>query len=270
MAANVDATSSAVVYAHYVHQLLCSPPAATLRHALATSTTLTTIPGLTPALICSHLPHSTDTNKGHMHCHRLRTVSTCNNHANIVLARAKVDRMCPPHEACTIQDMFCFAALTNAMLGTMYTNITGAFLVWSFKNMQYIFVPYIYNLNAIMVQPMPSCTNALFIAAFSKVSAILRACNYQPALNVMDNESSKAVEKHIWANKMDIQLVPPHNHHINTAEWAIAKFKEHFVTALTTVDMLCPLQLWDKFLPQVKLTHNLLHFSHRNPLVSAN
>jgi hypothetical protein len=69
---------------------------------------------------------------------------------------------------------------------------------------------------------------------------------------------------------MDIQLVPPHNHRINTAECAIAKFKEHFVAALTAVDMLCPLQLWGKFLPQVELTHNLLHFSHRNPRVSAN
>jgi hypothetical protein len=34
--------------------------------------------------------------------------------------------------------------------------------------------------------------------------------------------------------------------------------------------MLCPLQLWDKFLPQVELTLNLLHFSCRNPSVSAN
>jgi hypothetical protein len=34
--------------------------------------------------------------------------------------------------------------------------------------------------------------------------------------------------------------------------------------------MLCPLQLWDKFLPQVKLTLNLLWFSCCNPHVSAN
>jgi hypothetical protein len=86
--------------------------------------------------------------------------------------------------------MFCFAALANATLGTMYTNITGAFPVWSFKNMQYIFVAYIYNLNAIIVHPMPSCTNSSFIATFSKVFAILRACNYQPELNVMDNKCS--------------------------------------------------------------------------------
>jgi hypothetical protein len=71
---------------------------------------------------------------------------------------------------------------------------------------------------------------------------------------------------------MDIQLVPLHNHHVNAAEHAIATFKEHFVAVLATVDvdMLCPLQLWDKFLPQVKLTLNLLRFSRRNPRVSAN
>jgi hypothetical protein len=130
MATNVNATSSAAKYARYVH------PVATLLHALATSTKLTTIPGLTLALIQSHLPCSTATNKGNMRRHCSRTASTCNNHADIVLAWAKVDQMCPPHEACTVQNMFCFAALADAMLGTMYTNITGAFPIWSFKNMQ--------------------------------------------------------------------------------------------------------------------------------------
>ncbi len=93
--------------------------------------------------------------------------------------------------------MFCFAALADASLGTMYTNITGAFSVQSFKNIQYIFVAYVYNLNTIIVHPMPSRTNSLFIAAFYEVFVILRARDYQPALNVMDNECSKAVEKHI-------------------------------------------------------------------------
>ncbi len=86
----------------------------------------------------------------------------------------------------------------------------------------------------------------------------------------MDNECSKAVEKHIHSNRMDIQLNLPHNHRVNAPEWAITTFKEHFVAALATVDMLCPLQLWDEFLPQVKLTLNLLHFSCRDPNVSAN
>jgi hypothetical protein len=91
MAANVNATFSATKYACYVHQLLCPPLAATLLHALAASTELITIQGLTPALIWSHLPCSKATNKGHMHHHRLRTALTCNIHTDIVLAQAKVD-----------------------------------------------------------------------------------------------------------------------------------------------------------------------------------
>jgi hypothetical protein len=166
--------------------------------------------------------------------------------------------------------MFCFAALVDATSGTMYTDLTGAFPVRSFKNMQYIFVAYIYNLNAIIICPMASHTDASFIAAFTKVFAILRVWDYQPALNVMDNECSKAVEKHIRANKMTIQLFPPHNDRVNAAKRATGTFKEHFVAALATVNNLCPLQLWDKFLPQVQLALNLLCFSCCNPPISAN
>jgi hypothetical protein len=64
--------------------------------------------------------------------------------------------------------------------------------------------------------------------------------------------------------------VPLHNQCINTAEPAIATFKEHFGAVLATVDMLCPLQLWDKFLPQVELSLNLLRFFRCNPRDSAN
>jgi hypothetical protein len=40
--------------------------------------------------------------------------------------------MFPAHEACAAQDMFCFAALTDASTGTKYTDLTGAFPVRSF------------------------------------------------------------------------------------------------------------------------------------------
>jgi hypothetical protein len=149
-------------------------------------------------------------------------------------------------------------------------DLTGAFPVRSFKNMQYIFVSCIYDHNAIIVCLMPSRTDSLFISAFTDIFAALRARNYQLTLNVMDNKCSKAVERHIQNNTLDIQLVPPHNHRVNAAERAISTFKEHFVAALATIDMNCPHQLWDEFLPQVELTFNLLCFSHGNPLVLAN
>ncbi len=178
--------------------------------------------------------------------------------------------MIPAHKACAAQDMFCFATLADVTAGTVFTDLTSAFPIRSFKNMIYIFVDYIYDLNAIIVCPTALHTDASFIAAFTEVFTILHARDYQPALNIMDNECSKAVEKHIHANRMTIQLVPPHNHCVNAAKQAIKTFKEHSVAALATVDNLCPLQLWDKFLPQVKLTLNLICFSHRNPLISAN
>ena len=62
------------------------------------------------------------------------------------------------------------------------------------------------------------------------------------------------VKKYIGSEAVNIQLAPPHNHQAYVAERAIATFKEHFIAALATIDMLCPLQLWDEFLPQVKLT----------------
>ncbi len=65
----------------------------------------------------------------------------------------------------------------------------------------------------------------------------------------MDNKCSKAVKAHIKANKMNVHLVPPHNHHINAAEHAIDTFKEHFIAGLATVNKNCRLQLWDDFSP---------------------
>jgi hypothetical protein len=156
MAANIDATSSTAEYAYYIQQLLCSPPTSTLLRALEQSNELTTIPGLTSTLIHSHLPCSTATDKGHMRRHRANTALTRNVQANIVATHAEVDWMFPAHEACTMQDVFCFAALADANAGTMYSDLTSAFPVRSFKNMQNVFVAYVYDLNAIIVRAMPT------------------------------------------------------------------------------------------------------------------
>jgi hypothetical protein len=150
--------------------------------------------------------------------------------------------------------MFCFTELANLHTGTMYTNGNCAFPVQSFHNVQYVFEAYIYDLNAILVCTMPSKTNGAMIAAFMDILANLNARGYSPTLNVMDNECSKAIKAHIQSNHMDIHLVSPHNHRVNAPKRAIATFKNQFISALTTVNRNCPLQLWDDFLPQVELT----------------
>ncbi len=173
-------------------------------------------------------------------------------------------------EACSMQDVFCIAALADANTGTMYTDLTSSFPVRLLKNMQYIFVAYVYDLNAIIVRAMPTRTGTAMITAFKEVIEVLRTHGYHPALNVMDNKCSTVVERYIWLERINIQLVPPHNHRTNAAEQAIATFKEHFIAALATVNHLCPFQLWDEFLLQVELTLNMLRFSRRNPKISAN
>jgi hypothetical protein len=170
--------------------------------------------------------------------------------SDIIAVCAKVDHMFPY-----------FAALADDITGTMYTYITSAFPVCSFKSMQYVFVAYIYDLNAFIVWAMPSCTNASMVHAFTKVISILKSGGYHPALNVMDNKCSAAVEKYIRSKTIKIQLVASHDHWVDVAECAIATLKDHFFVALATMDMLCPLQLWDEFLPQVRLALNMLHFS---------
>ncbi len=77
---------------------------------------------------------------------------------------------------------------------------------------------YVYDLNAIIVCAMPTRTNAAMITAFKEVIKGLQTRGYHPALNVMDNECSTMVESYIWSEKINIQLVPPHNHRANTTE----------------------------------------------------
>jgi hypothetical protein len=143
------------------------PANTNLLGALKRSEELATIPGLTPQLIKSHLPRPTATNKGHMRRHRSNTESTRNAHEAIVAVCTKVDHIFPQQEICVVQEVFCFGALADAITGTMYTNITGAFPVRSFKSRQYIFVAYIYDLNAIIVCAMPSPTDAAMVTAFN-------------------------------------------------------------------------------------------------------
>jgi hypothetical protein len=135
--------------------------------------------------------------------------------------------------------------------------------------MQYIFVAYIYYLNAILVHAKPSKNDAAMISAFTNILATLAALGYKPTHSITENKYSKMAEANIKFNKMDIHLGPPHNQRVNAAKRAIATFKEQFIVGLATVNRNCPLQLWDKILQQVKLTLSLCCFSGRDPSKSA-
>ena len=64
---------------------------------------------------------------------------------------------------------------------------------------------------------------------------------------------------------MELEVVPPGCHRQNAAEVAIRNFKAHFLSILDKTDPDFQMQLWDCFLPQAKITLNLLHQANANP-----
>ena len=64
------------------------------------------------------------------------------------------------------------------------------------------------------------------------------------------------------------QLVPPHIHCKNSAEWAIRTFKEHFISRLASNHKELPLHIWCQLLPHASLTLSLLRQSRMHPRLS--
>ena len=88
-------------------------------------------------------------------------------------------------------------------------------------------------------------------------------------LQVLDNKCRTAYKLQIeekW--KSTFKLVPPDMHRRNTAKRMIQIFKEHFLSILAGVSSTFPNILWDKLLPQIEFTLNLLRQSNISPGIS--
>jgi hypothetical protein len=102
-----------------------------------------------------------------------------------------------------------------------------------------------------------------------KIFEYLVSKGYTSKINVMDNQAKKIIKAYLKPQDLTLQLVEPHNHHVNAAEHAIQTFKNRFIGALGTTDFDFAIQLWDKLTPQVQYSINLLHRSRIKPNVSA-
>ena len=73
-----------------------------------------------------------------------------------------------------------YTALAVTRTGTIYTDLPGPFPVRSIRNMQYIFVCYVYEANAILVRPMKSRNDACMVAAYQDIYEYLESVNQNP------------------------------------------------------------------------------------------
>ena len=263
-------TSSHAQLAMFYHQSVGSPPASTFVKAIRNGQ-FKSFPGLTAELITKHLPPSKATAKGHMVRKRQGVQSTRSQRKEILDARLELADMNPPQEACAANEneMFCFAALADANEGVIYSDQTGRFPVMSHEGMQYLFIAYIYDENAILIRPLRNREDSSMVECFKDVYSYLEARGCKPKLHVLDNECSRAIKQQIKTEGAKIQLVEPHNHRVNAAEPAVKTAKYHFIASLATVSPNCPLQIWCQFLPQVEMTLNMLRTSRRDPSKSA-
>jgi hypothetical protein len=116
---------------------------------------------------------------------------------------------------------------------------------------------------------MKSRSASEWVKAYEHIHQELTAKGYKPKLQTLDNEASAALKHFFTTNDVEYQLVPTHCHRRNSAERAIKTFKEHCVAGLSSVDPIFPLHLWDRLLPQVEITLNLLRNLRFHPQLSA-
>ena len=78
--------------------------------------------------------------------------STRKNKQEIRDARQDIKNMFPTEHVCsaTEDEMFCYAFIGDTHKDTIYSDLTGRFPVQSYEGMNYIFVAYVYKLNAIL------------------------------------------------------------------------------------------------------------------------
>jgi hypothetical protein len=158
----------------------------------------------------------------------------------------------------SIANIFAFGAFADNNNGILYHDLTGLFPFMSLDGIVCFFVLYHHKSNCILPAPIADLDNTRIFNAYKTQFEELVAKGFKPKLTVMDNEAMMHIKKNLTENECKLQLVEPHNHHVNAAERAIQTFKDAFIAALVTTDSKFPLQLWDRLTPQVRDTLNLM------------
>jgi hypothetical protein len=205
-----------------------------------------TWPGLTITAVRKHFPESDETQQGHMKKQRQGVRSTKQNADDKQYTTSSTKKM---HDV--------YIKIHN-VTETMHTDQTGRFPATSTRGNQYIMVLVEVDGNYIDAEPMKNRTEGSIIKAYMALWARLtESGTVKPRTHLLDNEASAAFKAEIRKN-CTLQLVPPDNYRRNLAEQAIQTFKSHFKAILAGVADNFPMNLWDRLLPQMVLTLNLL------------
>jgi hypothetical protein len=239
----------------FYHAALFSPVLSTWTHAISAGY-LDSWPALTTKPVTQYAPRSEARSLGHMHAQRSNIRSTKDT-AIVTNTQASSQRTNNIYADC------------RAITGNIRSDQTGRFIVPSTSSNNYLFILYDYDSNSIQAEPIPNRKKESIKAAYEKILRLLQRRGLHPQLHRLDNEASQLLKEFVTNEDIEFQLAPASLHRRNWAERAIQPFKNHFISGLCTTHPDFPLNLWDKLLPQVILTLNLLRPSRINPQLSA-
>ena len=260
----------------FFHAALCFPSESTLIRAIDQG--LVKLPGLTSALVRRFPTHSWATAKGHLDRTRqgilptssLEVFDSSNSDSNVSVSDfdstvldSTADEAAPgSHEAH-------IAVISIPTSDILYSDPTGHLLTKSARGHDYIMVIFSVASNYILPIPMKGRTAEEHMRAFSVAHSFFRSHGFTANLHVMDNECAEDTKLFLQNYNIQTQQVPPGNHRANKSERAIRTFKNHFIAAVNGLPASFPKGQWDRLLPQIELTLNLLRPCHSRPGISA-
>ena len=251
----------------YLHAAAGYPPIVTFCKAIDNGY-YATWPGLTSELIRKHLPKSVSTIMGRQKRMRQGIRSTSKQEEPppaiedlpLEPPRTNIDRT---HQVGAIVLNF------EDLKGTICTDLPGRFPFHSSRGMNYIFILYDFDSNAILAEPIKSRNASHLVDGYDACYNLLTKAGIKPILHRLDNEVSQDLIASIEAKGLKYQLATPHDHRNNYAERAIQTFKNHFISIMNGCDIKFPPHLWCRLIYQAVITLNMLRRSRINPKLSA-
>ena len=170
-----------------------------------------TWPGLTYSLIQKHLVVPQSTLLGHIkqEKHSLRSTKP---------------QLTQNKTYTESNDMF-YSIIQNK--NKAFMDLTGRIPYKSSRGNEYILIAYHVDSNAIIGTPVKNRQANTFKKASLHSHNQFSQSTSTPNTWILDNEISGDLQFTMIKNKVQFQLVPPHNHRANLAERAIQTFKNH-------------------------------------------
>ena len=122
--------------------------------------------------------------------------------------------------------------------------------------------------NYAFIEPMRNKSDDEMKRAYLAILKCTQDAKLTICKHVLDNECSMAMRQLI-TKTCKYELVPPGCHRRNRTEVTIKSVKQHLTSVFAGLDHAFPMTHWDKLLPQIEVTLNLLRTSKAKPNSSA-